>query len=153
MRRAKRAASIRYHGNVVVGSERDAAAFPGGGGPAAVPLPALREAFDAVIVACGARRARTLGVPGESLRGVATATSFVSWYNGEPGAPDPLEGLEFGDALNVVVAGQGNVALDCARVLAAAGAGRRVGARRVLLRVEESSRRRSPGARRGEAPR
>ncbi|MFJ7126067.1 FAD-dependent oxidoreductase [Streptomyces sp. NPDC098101] len=70
----------------------------------------------AVIYAVGAATDRRLGVEGEDLPGSASATDFVAWYNGHPdhdGATHPL------DAERAVVVGNGNVALDVARVLTA----------------------------------
>ncbi|WP_447646053.1 FAD-dependent oxidoreductase [Nocardioides zeae] len=69
----------------------------------------------AVIYATGASLDRRLGVPGEDLPGSGTATAFVAWYNGHPDHTTldvPL------DAERVVVVGNGNVALDVARILA-----------------------------------
>jgi ferredoxin--NADP+ reductase len=69
---------------------------------------------DAVIFTCGAETDRKLGIPGEDLPGSHTATSFVGWYNGHPDYRD----LEFDLSGEVaVVIGQGNVAMDVARIL------------------------------------
>ncbi|NUR96564.1 MAG: FAD-dependent oxidoreductase [Kribbellaceae bacterium] len=67
--------------------------------------------FDAVVHAVGARRSRRLGIPGEDA--ACTAEDFVAWYNGRPGAVTP-PGLV---GPRAVVVGNGNVALDIARVL------------------------------------
>ncbi|ROQ26750.1 ferredoxin--NADP+ reductase [Streptomyces sp. PanSC19] len=70
----------------------------------------------AVIYAVGAATDRRLGLPGEGLPGSASATDFVAWYNGHPdhsAASYPLDGER------AVVIGNGNVALDVARVLTA----------------------------------
>jgi ferredoxin/flavodoxin---NADP+ reductase len=75
----------------------------------------LKSLYDAVIYAFGAQSDRRLGIPGEDLPGSWSATEFVAWYNGHPDFHD----LEFD--LNVdraVVVGNGNVALDVARMLA-----------------------------------
>lgn len=70
----------------------------------------------AVVYGVGAPQPRTLAVPGEELEGCIAATAFVGWYNGHPDhvalQPD-LTGRR------AVVVGNGNVALDVARVLAA----------------------------------
>ena len=69
----------------------------------------------AVLYATGASLDRRLGIPGEDLAGSGTATAFVAWYNGHPDHTTldvPL------DAERVVVVGNGNVALDVARILA-----------------------------------
>src|SRR5947207_11660080 len=75
----------------------------------------LERLYDAVIYAVGAQSDRRLGIPGEDLSGSWAATEFVAWYNGHPDFPD------LGFDLNVdraVVIGNGNVALDVARMLA-----------------------------------
>jgi ferredoxin--NADP+ reductase len=75
----------------------------------------LTRLYDAVVYAFGAQTDRRLGIPGEDLPGSWSATEFVAWYNGHPDFQD----LEFD--LNVeraVVVGNGNVALDVARMLA-----------------------------------
>jgi ferredoxin/flavodoxin---NADP+ reductase len=75
----------------------------------------LLERYHAVIYAIGAATDRRLGIPGEDLPGSEAATTFVGWYNGHPDYPD----FEFDlDCERVVVVGNGNVALDCARMLA-----------------------------------
>jgi ferredoxin--NADP+ reductase len=92
---------FRFFGNVEVGRDlthRD-----------------LTELYDAVIYAFGAQTDRRLGIPGEDLPGSWSATELVAWYNGHP----DFQELEFD--LNVeraVVIGNGNVALDVARMLA-----------------------------------
>ena len=75
----------------------------------------LRRFYDAVIFACGAQTDRRLGIPGEDLPGSHTATEFVAWYNGHPGYQDRVFDLSCDCA---VVIGQGNVAVDVARILA-----------------------------------
>ncbi|MEU6948662.1 FAD-dependent oxidoreductase [Streptomyces sp. NPDC046316] len=75
----------------------------------------LAAHHDAVVYAVGASTDRRLGVPGEELPGSVSATAFVSWYNAHPEcAPDAI-GLT--GAERVVVVGNGNVALDVARIL------------------------------------
>jgi ferredoxin--NADP+ reductase len=68
----------------------------------------------AVIYAVGAKSDRRLGVPGEDLTGSHAATDFVAWYNGHPDAADAVFDLS---AERAVVVGNGNVALDVARIL------------------------------------
>jgi adrenodoxin-NADP+ reductase len=72
--------------------------------------------YDAILFAYGASKDRELGIPGEdALKNVLSARAFVGWYNGLPEyrnlAPD-LTAAE-----HAVVVGQGNVALDVARIL------------------------------------
>jgi len=75
----------------------------------------LRSAYSAVVYAFGAQSDRRLGIPGEELPGSWGATAFVAWYNGHPDFQD----LEFDlSHERAVVIGNGNVALDVARMLA-----------------------------------
>lgn len=76
----------------------------------------LAAHHDAIIYAVGASADRTLSVPGEDLPGSISARAFVAWYNGHPDAtPDAIDL----SAERVVVVGNGNVALDVARILLA----------------------------------
>ncbi|WP_225732425.1 MULTISPECIES: FAD-dependent oxidoreductase [unclassified Nocardia] len=68
----------------------------------------------AVIYAVGAATDRHLGVPGEELPGSHSATEFVAWYNGHPDYADRQFDLS---GERAVIVGNGNVALDVARVL------------------------------------
>ncbi|GAB0104973.1 FAD-dependent oxidoreductase [Nocardia sp. JMUB6875] len=68
----------------------------------------------AVIYAVGAATDRRLGVPGEDLPGSHSATEFVAWYNGHPDFADREFDLS---GERAVIVGNGNVALDVARVL------------------------------------
>ena len=79
-----------------------------------VSVAELLALYDAVILATGAPHDRKLGIPGEDLPGVVGSAEFVGWYNGHPDFANldpPLDGA------NVAVIGNGNVALDCARIL------------------------------------
>ena len=79
-----------------------------------VSVAELLELYDAVVLATGAPHDRKLGIPGEDLAGVVGSAEFVGWYNGHPDFADldpPLGGE------GAVVVGNGNVALDCARIL------------------------------------
>ncbi len=74
----------------------------------------LMRLYDAVIYAVGAQTDRRLGIPGEDLPGSWAATQFVAWYNGHPDFQD----LEFDlSPERAIVIGNGNVALDVARML------------------------------------
>jgi NADPH-dependent glutamate synthase beta subunit-like oxidoreductase len=91
---------VDFIGNVTVG--RDAT------------IAELLDLYDAVILAVGAPHDRKLGIPGEDLPGVVGSAQFVGWYNGHPEFADldpPLGGT------HAAVIGNGNVALDCARIL------------------------------------
>ncbi|MCX4445503.1 FAD-dependent oxidoreductase [Streptomyces sp. NBC_01789] len=81
----------------------------------------LAAHHDAVIYAVGAGADRRLGIPGEDLPSSIAATSFVSWYNAHPEVVP--ESVDLSRAERVVVAGNGNVALDVARILVADPAG------------------------------
>ncbi|MFE9740131.1 FAD-dependent oxidoreductase [Streptomyces sp. NPDC006477] len=74
----------------------------------------LATHHDAVIYAVGAPSDRRLGIPGEELPGSVSATSVVSWYNAHPETGADVVRLS---SERVVVVGNGNVALDVARVL------------------------------------
>ncbi len=92
---------VGFIGNVCVGSD--------------VSIDELLGAYDAVVLAIGAPNDRKLGIDGEDLPGVIGSAAFVGWYNGHPEFADldpPLDGS------HAAVIGNGNVALDCARILA-----------------------------------
>ena len=75
----------------------------------------LTRLYDAVVYAVGAQTDRRMGIPGEDLPGSWPATAFVAWYNGHPDFQD----LEFDlSCERAVVVGNGNVAVDVARMLA-----------------------------------
>jgi ferredoxin--NADP+ reductase len=93
-------AGVDFIGNVTVGQD--------------VSVAELLDSYDAVILAVGAPHDRKLGIPGEDLPGVVGSAEFVGWYNGHPEFADldpPLNGT------HAAVVGNGNVALDCARIL------------------------------------
>jgi ferredoxin--NADP+ reductase len=93
---------LRFHGGVELGTD--------------ITRDQLRASYDAVVYAIGSATDRRLGIAGEELAGSHAATDFVAWYNGHP---DYCE-LEFDllRARRVVVVGNGNVAIDVARMLA-----------------------------------
>jgi len=74
----------------------------------------LRRLYDAVVLAFGAALDRRLNLPGGDKPGVYGSAEFVGWYNGHPDYRDLVPDL--GHAA-VAVIGNGNVALDVARVL------------------------------------
>ena len=90
---------IRFLGNVDYGTD--------------LTLADLRRHYDAVVFATGAVRDAHLDVPGVELSGSFGGADFASWYDGHPDVPRhwPL------DAKEVAVIGNGNVALDVARIL------------------------------------
>jgi ferredoxin--NADP+ reductase len=75
----------------------------------------LARHYDAVVYAVGAGADRLLGIPGETLPGSVSARAFVAWYNGHPDCAELAFDLSHERA---VVVGNGNVALDVARMLA-----------------------------------
>ena len=93
--------SFAFFGNVEVGRD--------------VAVEEMRRYYDAILFANGAQTDRRLGIPGEDLKGSYTATEFVAWYNGHPDYRDRVFDLSHDCA---VVIGQGNVAVDVARILA-----------------------------------
>ncbi|EPS28308.1 hypothetical protein PDE_03254 [Penicillium oxalicum 114-2] len=81
-----------------------------------LPLATLKPHYDAILFAYGASQDRELGIPGENVhRSVYSARSFVGWYNGLPEHRDLEPNLTSGE--DAVIVGQGNVALDVARIL------------------------------------
>ena len=93
--------NVRFVGNVSVGKD--------------ISIDELTGLYDAVVLATGAPNDRKLDIPGGDLPGVLGSAAFVGWYNGHPDFADlapPLGGK------HVVVIGNGNVALDVARILA-----------------------------------
>jgi len=74
----------------------------------------LMRHHHAVIYAVGASKDRNLDIPGEALPGSCSATEFVGWYNGHPEYADREYDLS---GERAVIVGNGNVALDIARVL------------------------------------
>ncbi|QJQ33369.1 FAD-dependent oxidoreductase [Sphingomonas lacunae] len=91
---------VRFVGHVNVGTD--------------VSVDELMGLYDAVVLATGAPADRSLDIPGCDLPGVIGSAAFVGWYNGHPDfarLDPPL------DTTNVAVIGNGNVALDVARIL------------------------------------
>lgn len=80
-----------------------------------ISLGSIKPHYDAILFAYGASKDRELGLPGEGLDGVMSARAFVGWYNGLPEYAHLVPNLERGS--EAVVIGQGNVALDVARIL------------------------------------
>ena len=92
--------NVRFVGNVTVGKD--------------VSVDELQRLYDAVVLATGAPDDRKLDIPGADLPGVFGSAAFVGWYNGHPDYADLVPPL---DGKHVVVIGNGNVALDVARIL------------------------------------
>ncbi|APG62425.1 pyridine nucleotide-disulfide oxidoreductase [Sphingorhabdus lutea] len=93
--------NVRFVGNVSVGKD--------------VSISELQSCYDAVILATGAPNDRPLDIKGADLGNVYGSAAFVGWYNGHPDFAELKPNL---DVRNVVIIGNGNVALDVARILA-----------------------------------
>lgn len=90
---------IRYLGNVDYGTD--------------IHLEDLRRHYDAIVFATGAVKDAALDVPGVELEGSFGGADFASWYDGHPDVPRDWSL----DAEQIAVIGNGNVALDVARIL------------------------------------
>ncbi|WP_166903834.1 FAD-dependent oxidoreductase [Mycobacterium sp. DL440] len=91
---------FRFFGNIKIGEH--------------VTPAELAQRYDSVIYAIGAQSDRALHIPGEELPGSVAAVDFVGWYNAHPHFDGMAPNLAGGRA---VVVGNGNVALDVARIL------------------------------------
>lgn len=98
---------VAFFGNVEIGE--------------ALTLSDLRDIYDVVILAVGAPADRKMTLPGSDKLGVHGSAAFVGWYNGHPDFRDLEPDLNINTA---VVIGNGNVALDIARLLARSDIGR-----------------------------
>ncbi|MFH1872531.1 MAG: FAD-dependent oxidoreductase [Pseudomonadota bacterium] len=94
-------AGVRFLGNVAVGRD--------------ISYEELKAAYDVLVITIGALDDRRLGIPGEELDAVYGSGQFVAWYNGIPADRDLEPRL---DGKSVAIIGNGNVALDIARLLA-----------------------------------
>lgn len=92
---------FRFFGNVKLGRD--------------LQVSELTEHYDQIVYAVGNEEARELGIPGEDLEGVCSATEFVYWYNGHPDYRDRQ--FDLSKARRVAVVGNGNVAMDVCRIL------------------------------------
>jgi len=93
--------NFRLFGNIEIGKDID--------------IEDLTSRYDAVVMCTGSAVGRKLGIPGEDLAGSISAADFVPWYNGHPDFANLSIDLSGETA---VVIGAGNVAMDCARILA-----------------------------------
>jgi ferredoxin--NADP+ reductase len=91
---------FRFFGNVTLGEQ--------------ISRAELRDRYAVVVYAFGTATDNRLGIPGEDRPGSHPATTFVAWYNGHPLFADHQFDLNGGRA---VVIGNGNVAIDVARML------------------------------------
>ena len=95
------AGNVSLFGNIEVGSD--------------ISLEELKDKYDAVILATGSSVGKKLGLPGEELSNSISAADFVPWYNGHP----DFASLDLDlSGETAIVIGAGNVAMDCARMLA-----------------------------------
>ena len=95
------AGNVSLFGNVEVGSD--------------ISLETLKNKYDAVVIASGTSLGKKLGISGEELKNSLSAAEFVPWYNGHPDYVNINPDLTSDTA---IVIGAGNVAMDCARMLA-----------------------------------
>jgi len=93
--------NFRLFGNIEIGKDID--------------IEDLTSRYDAVVMCTGSAVGRKLGIQGEDLQGSISAADFVPWYNGHPDFAELSVDLTGETA---VVIGAGNVAMDCARILA-----------------------------------
>lgn len=93
--------NVRFIGNLSLGRD--------------ITLGELQNLYHAVVLATGAAKDRKLNIDGENLKGVYGASAFVGWYNSHPDYKDLNPNLDISAA---VIIGNGNVALDVARILA-----------------------------------
>lgn len=91
---------VRFLGNIAVGRD--------------ISYGELKSAYDVLVVTIGAMEDRRLGIPGEALDAVYGSGQFVAWYNGIPDSRELAPRL---DGKSVAIIGNGNVALDIARLL------------------------------------
>ena len=92
---------VRFLGNIAVGRD--------------ISYEELKAACDVLVIAIGALEDRRLGIPGEQLDAVYGSGQFVAWYNGIPDGRELNPKL---DGKSLAIIGNGNVALDIARLLA-----------------------------------
>ncbi len=93
---------FRFFGNVQIGRD--------------LSVEELARFYDQIVFAVGNESDRKMGLPGEDLEGVYSATEFVGWYNGHPDFQDRQ--FDLTSARRVAVVGNGNVAMDVTRILA-----------------------------------
>lgn len=92
--------NVRFVGNVTIGED--------------VTIAELQQLYDAVVLATGAPNDKPAGIPGEGLDNVFGSAAFVGWYNGHPQFAKLNPDLS---GRTAVIVGNGNVALDVARIL------------------------------------
>ncbi len=99
--RTARHERFRFFGNVELGRD--------------LTVEDLCRHYDRIVYATGNESDRKMGIPGEDLDGVCSATEFVGWYNGHPDFQD--RSFDLASARRIAVVGNGNVAMDVTRVL------------------------------------
>ena len=96
---------VRYLGGVEVGGK-------------GVSLEQLRNSYSGVVLAYGASSDVDLNIPDEhNIKNILPARRFVGWYNGDPDCVNVGNEINLDQVKNVVIVGNGNVAIDCARIL------------------------------------
>lgn len=97
---------VRFFGNTTIGKD--------------ITLENLKQSYHSVILSYGCTNSdNTLDIPGSNLPGVVLAREFVSWYNGHPDfyEGNHVERFKLDLVENITIIGNGNVAIDVARVL------------------------------------
>lgn len=92
--------TFRFFGNVCLGTN--------------VTVEDLRQHYHQIVYAVGNEADRRLGIPGEGIPRCTPATVFIGWYNGHPDYRHAKIDLSVS---RVAVVGNGNVAIDAARIL------------------------------------
>ena len=93
--------NVNYYGNIEIGKS--------------ISLNTLSDIYDAVVVSSGAPEDKGLDINNNSTVQIYGSAQFVGWYNGNPIHSKLSPNL---NSQNIIIIGNGNVALDCARVLA-----------------------------------
>jgi len=92
--------TFRFFGNVRLGTD--------------LSVEDLRKHYHQIVYAVGNEADRRLGIPGEGMPRCTPASVFIGWYNGHPDYRDAKIDLSVS---RVAVVGNGNVAIDAARIL------------------------------------
>ena len=92
--------NVKYFGNIEVGKD--------------IKIEHMSDLYDAVIIATGAPEDNKLNIEGSDLSNIFGSTEFVGWYNGVPKYSELAPNFNH---KNAIIIGNGNVALDCARIL------------------------------------
>ncbi|KAL4492359.1 hypothetical protein ABPG72_005494 [Tetrahymena utriculariae] len=98
---------LKFYGNVTIGRD--------------ISVKEITENYSGVVYSYGAQNDKKLGIPGENVKNVFSGREIVNWYNGHPDYCNLP--IDFSKIKNIVIVGNGNVALDVARILIKAKTG------------------------------